>query len=65
MEKRKMLEDLATELAARRVRVEVATKKVEADDMREKVLGNSAVKDALELFEGRIVDIRPKGKKGR
>jgi len=65
LEKRKMLEDLATELAARRVRVEVATKKVEADDMREKVLGNSAVKDALELFEGRIVDIRPKGKKGR
>ena len=50
---RKQIEDVATEVAARKIKVDIKTKKkVEkrADDVKEDVLNDPLVKEALELF---------------
>jgi len=42
------------------VKIEIAKKKIpRKKDMKEKVLSDPLVKEAIELFEGRIVNIRP------
>jgi len=60
---RALIEDAATEVAARKIRVVVDTKKKVKpahEDIRERILNDPFVKEALELFDGRIVDIRPR-----
>jgi DNA polymerase-3 subunit gamma/tau len=64
-ENKKLLEEVATESAARKIRVAVQTKKKQGEDIKEKILNDPFVRDTLELFDGRIVDIRPKNSKQR
>ncbi len=58
----KMLEKIASEEAGRKIRIRLATahkKGVRKKDLKEKVLAEPLIKEALELFEGRIVDVTP------
>ncbi len=58
----KMLENIASEEAGRKIRIKLATshkKNVRKRDLKEKVLEEPLIREALELFEGRIVDVTP------
>jgi DNA polymerase-3 subunit gamma/tau len=58
----KMLEKIASEEAGRKIRIRLATahkKSVRKRDLKEKVLEEPLIREALELFEGRIVDVTP------
>lgn len=58
----KTLENIASEEAGRRLRVKLTTahkKSVRKRDLKEKVLEEPLIREALELFEGRIVDVTP------
>ncbi len=58
----KMLEKIASEEAGRKIRIKLATahkKGMRKKDLKEKVLTEPLIKEALELFEGRIVDVTP------
>ncbi len=60
---RKQIEDAATEVAARNIKIDIKTKKKvekQADDVKEDVLNDPLVKETLELFDGRIVNIQPR-----
>jgi DNA polymerase-3 subunit gamma/tau len=58
----KMLEKMASEEAGRKIRIRLTTahkKSVRKRDLKEKVLEEPLIREALELFEGRIVDVTP------
>lgn len=58
----KQLEKIASEEAGRKIRIKLATahkKNVRKRDLKEKVLEEPLIREALELFEGRIVDVTP------
>jgi DNA polymerase-3 subunit gamma/tau len=58
----KTLENIASEEAGRRLRIKLTTahkKSVRKRDLKEKVLEEPLIREALELFEGRIVDVTP------
>jgi DNA polymerase-3 subunit gamma/tau len=58
----KTLEKIASEEAGRRLRIKLTTahkKSVRKRDLKEKVLEEPLIREALELFEGRIVDVTP------
>jgi len=60
-EKAELIEDVATKAAARKISVKVDSKKnSDNEDVRGKVLNDPFVRDTLELFDGRIIDIKPK-----
>jgi DNA polymerase-3 subunit gamma/tau len=64
----KQIEEVAAEVAARNIKIDIKTKKKEekqADDVKDDVLNDPLVKEALDLFDGRIVNIQPRraGKK--
>jgi predicted kinase len=57
-----LIRDLAREYAGRDVAVVIETAKSKAPtkkDLKERALNNPIVKEALELFEGRILDVIP------
>lgn len=65
-EKADVIADIATKAAARKITVKVGSKKnTDNQDVRGKVLNDPFVKDALELFDGRIIDIKPKDRRGQ
>lgn len=58
----KMLENIASEEAGRKIRIKLATahkKSARKRDLKEKALEEPLIREALELFEGRIVDVTP------
>ena len=58
----KTIENIASEEAGRRLRIKLTTahkKSVRKRDLKEKVLEEPLIREALELFEGRIVDVTP------
>ncbi len=58
----KMLEKMASEEAGRKIRIKLVTahkKGLWKKDLKEKVLEEPFIREALELFEGRIVDVTP------
>jgi DNA polymerase-3 subunit gamma/tau len=58
----KTLEKIASEEAGRKIRIKLTTahkKNVRKRDLKEKVLEEPLIREALELFEGRIVDVTP------
>lgn len=58
----KTLEKIASEEAGRKIRIKLTTahkKSVRKRDLKEKVLEDPLIREALELFEGRIVDVTP------
>jgi hypothetical protein len=58
----KMLEKMASEEAGRKIRIKMVTahkKGIRKKDLKEKVREEPLIKEALELFEGRIVDVTP------
>lgn len=60
-EKAELIADVATKAAARKITVKVDSKKnSDNQDVRGRVLSDPFVKDTLELFDGRIIDIKPK-----
>jgi hypothetical protein len=57
-----MLEKMASEEAGRKIRIKMVTahkKGIRKKDLKEKVREEPLIKEALELFEGRIVDVTP------
>lgn len=62
-----MIRSMVNEIAGRPVRVTVDTresKSISKSELREQALQNPVVREALELFEGRIVDVTPVSPKG-
>jgi len=58
----KTIEKLVSEEAGRRLKIRLTTahkKSVRKKDLKEKVLEEPLIKEALELFDGRIVDVTP------
>jgi len=56
-----LIEETASEIAGRKMRIviEVVKKKVpKKRELREKMLLEPIVKEAIELFDGRIIDVR-------
>ncbi len=61
------ISDAATEITARKIKVLIETKKKEtkgAEDLREMILNDPLVKETIELFDGRVVDVRSKRQNG-
>ncbi|UCG78851.1 MAG: DNA polymerase III subunit gamma/tau [Nitrospirota bacterium] len=61
------ISDAATEITARKIKVVIETKKKEtkgAEDLREMILNDPLVKETIELFDGRVVDVRYKRQNG-
>ncbi len=60
---KKLIESIATEITARKIHVVIEAKKKlkrQKDDVKERILNDPLVKETLELFDGRIVDVRPR-----
>ena len=60
-EKLGIISEIATEIAGIEVKAEIKVLKSEAatgNDIKQKAMQSPAVKDALELFDGRVVDVR-------
>ena len=58
----KTLEKMVSEEAGRKLRIKLTTshkKSVRKRDLKEKVMDEPLIREALELFEGRIVDVTP------
>jgi DNA polymerase-3 subunit gamma/tau len=58
----KMIEKILFEESGSRIRITIATtakKTVRRNSMKEKVMGEPLIREALELFDGRIVDVKP------
>ena len=67
-EQRKLIEDTAREVAARKVEVAIKSKKKpekRVEDMTSKVLDDPLVKETLEIFDGRIIDVKQRNTKGK
>ena len=59
------IEKIVSEEAGRKIKIKLLTsqkKPVRKRELKEKVMGTPAVREALELFEGRIIDIIPEEK---
>jgi DNA polymerase-3 subunit gamma/tau len=59
---RELIEQIFTEELGSKIKIEVETAKKKAirkKDLKEEVMADPAIKEVLELFEGRIVDVRP------
>lgn len=57
-----MIEKIFSEVIGREIRLEVKTgkkKSIRKKDLKEKVMSDPEIKEVLELFEGRIVDVFP------
>ncbi|MEW6417562.1 MAG: DNA polymerase III subunit gamma/tau [Nitrospirota bacterium] len=57
-----LIEQIFIEELGSKIKIEVETAKKKAirkKDLKEKVMADPAIKEILELFEGRIVDVRP------
>jgi DNA polymerase-3 subunit gamma/tau len=60
-----MIERIFSEEIGKKIKVKIETKKekrISKKDLKEKVMAEPIIKEALELFEGRIADIIPKTK---
>jgi len=58
----KIVEKIASEEAGRKLRIKLTTankKSIRKKDLKEKILEEPLIREALELFEGRIVDVTP------
>jgi DNA polymerase-3 subunit gamma/tau len=58
----KLTEQIFTEELGNKINIEVETVKkkvIRKKDLKEEVMADPAIKEILELFEGRIVDVRP------
>jgi DNA polymerase-3 subunit gamma/tau len=58
----KLIEQIFTEELGNKINIEVETAKkkvIRKKDLKEEVMADPAIKEILELFEGRIVDVRP------
>lgn len=66
-DKKNLVERIASEVAARAIKVKIESKKKineNNEDIRQKILNDPLVKEALELFDGRVVDVRPRNANG-
>ncbi len=57
-----LIEQIFTEELGSKIKIEVETAKkkvIRKKDLKEEVMADPAIKEVLELFEGRVVDVRP------